>query len=147
MCNNNQDIPAEISNHGLLIEIGMRLRVKSSSTDKFVSCELVGMRCGKYLILRILEDDYPDEFHKPLKFILQPTSGVILYHEQVLYIFNKIASFTKEQAVISRYIIYKNYKIKIKKIKKRFIKNRVQNGYKKENCKKLYNILLKYSTI
>ena len=61
---NNRDMPDASSNHALLIEFGMRLIVKSCSTNESVSCELIGMRCGRYLILRMLEDDYPVEFHK-----------------------------------------------------------------------------------
>lgn len=47
----------------LFIEIGMQLIMKSCSTNESVTCELIGMRCGEYLILRIQKDDYSDEFH------------------------------------------------------------------------------------
>lgn len=61
---NNRDMPDETSNNGLFIEFGMRLIVKSSCTNETVPCELIGMRCSKYLILRIMQEDYPVEFHR-----------------------------------------------------------------------------------
>ncbi|RWX50834.1 protein YcgR [Candidatus Electrothrix marina] len=60
----NRDVPDATSNHGLLIKFGMRMIVKSCRTNKSISCELIGMRCGKYLVLRMLEDNYPAEFHR-----------------------------------------------------------------------------------
>ncbi|MCI5168561.1 MAG: PilZ domain-containing protein [Candidatus Electrothrix sp. GM3_4] len=65
----NRDMPDTTSCPELFIEIGMQLTVKSCSTNESVACELIGMRCGEYLILHILKDNYSDEFHikgKPL---------------------------------------------------------------------------------
>jgi hypothetical protein len=60
----NQYMPGATScSPGLFVEIGMRLTIKSCSANESVVCELIGMRCGKYLILRILKDNYSDEFH------------------------------------------------------------------------------------
>ena len=43
--------------------IGMKLIMESCSTNEKADCEVIGMRCRKYLILRILKDNYSDEFH------------------------------------------------------------------------------------
>ena len=60
----NQDMSGATScSPELFIEIGMKLIMESCSTNEKVDCELIGMRCGEYLVLRILKDNYSDEFH------------------------------------------------------------------------------------
>lgn len=76
----NRDLPDVTGNHGLFIEFGMRLTVKSCSTNESISCELIGMRCGEYLILRIQKDNYSDEFYtkgKPITVTLNTYAGCV----------------------------------------------------------------------
>ncbi|MCI5141200.1 MAG: flagellar brake protein [Candidatus Electrothrix sp. ATG1] len=52
-------MPDTTCNDRMNIEIGMRLTVKLCRINESVTCELVGMRYGRYLILRKLEGDFP----------------------------------------------------------------------------------------
>ena len=85
----SQDIPGATSCcPELFIEIGMQLIMESCSTNEKVACELIGMRCGEYLILRRQKDNYSNEFHtkgKPITVTSNTYPGcVVIFSSRVI---------------------------------------------------------------
>ncbi|XCC45378.1 MAG: hypothetical protein ABUS76_00365 [Candidatus Shikimatogenerans sp. Ttur] len=66
-----------------------------------------------------------------MKKYLKETYGIIIYQEQIMILFNKIASFSKKDTDLLRQSIGKKNNILLKKIKKKFIKGGIKNNYKK----------------
>ncbi len=80
-----------------------------------------------------------------LEEILSDTYGIIIYQEQVLDIFKKVANFTYGEADnIRRAMSKKDVKI-IEGVKPTFIKNCLSNGYSEEFALNLFDKLIKFA--
>lgn len=80
-----------------------------------------------------------------LEDILKETYGIIVYQEQIMEIFKKVASFTFSEAdLIRRAISKKNEKLILGE-KENFIKRSIKNGYTKETAILIFNDILKFA--
>ena len=90
-------------------------------------------------------DYFYDEFEKPLKPILEPTYGVIVYQEQVMQIVQTIGGFSLGGADLVRRAMGKKIKEEMDRLKGEFAIGGVKNGYKKEHCEELFDLIVKFA--
>ena len=83
---------------------------------------------------------------KDLESILKETYGIIIYQEQIMQIFNKLASYTYAEADLIRRAISKKKEDIIINEKEKFITRAVNNGYQKENAEKIYDLIMKFAS-
>ena len=86
-----------------------------------------------------------DEFIEPLKPILEPTYGVIVYQEQVMQIVQTIGGFSLGGADLVRRAMGKKIKEEMDRLKGEFAEGGVKNGYKKEHCEELFDLIVKFA--
>ena len=90
-------------------------------------------------------DYFYDEFEEPLKPILSPTFGVIVYQEQVMQIVQTIGGFSLGGADLVRRAMGKKIKEEMDKLKDEFANGGVKNGYQKEHCEELFDLIVKFA--
>jgi DNA polymerase-3 subunit alpha len=90
-------------------------------------------------------DYFHDEFEEPLKPILEPTYGVIVYQEQVMQIVQTIGGFSLGGADLVRRAMGKKIKEEMDRLKSEFADGGVKKGYKKENCEELFDLIVKFA--
>lgn len=90
-------------------------------------------------------DYFYDEFVEPLKPILKPTYGVIVYQEQVMQIVQTIGGFSLGKADLVRRAMGKKIKEEMDKLKGEFAEGGLKKGYKKEYCEKLFDLIVKFA--
>jgi DNA polymerase-3 subunit alpha len=90
-------------------------------------------------------DYFHDEFEKPLKPILEPTFGVIVYQEQVMQIVQTIGGFSLGGADLVRRAMGKKIKEEMDRLKGEFANGGVKKGYKRENCEELFDLIVKFA--
>lgn len=83
---------------------------------------------------------------KDLESILKETYGIIIYQEQIMQIFNKLASYTYAEADLIRRAISKKKEDIIINEKEKFISRAVNNGYQKENAEKIYELIMMFAS-
>lgn len=83
---------------------------------------------------------------KDLESILKETYGIIIYQEQIMQIFNKLASYTYAEADLIRRAISKKKEDIIINEQEKFITRAVNNGYNKENAQKIYELIMKFAS-
>jgi len=76
----------------------------------------------------------PDYLHPKLKKILEPTYGVIIYQEQVMYIAQELSGFSAGEADILQNAIGKKKRAELEKQKERFVIGAVKNGITKDTA-------------
>ncbi|AXH13524.1 DNA polymerase III subunit alpha [Halarcobacter bivalviorum] len=86
-----------------------------------------------------------DEFIAPLKPILEPTYGVIVYQEQVMQIVQSIGGFSLGGADLVRRAMGKKIKEEMDRLKGEFADGGVVKGYKKEHCEELFDLIVKFA--
>ena len=86
--------------------------------------------------------DYIDD---SLEDILKSTYGIIIYQEQIMQILNKMANYTYAESDLIRRAISKKKLDVIEREREKFINNSVQNGYKREICEKVYELIVKFA--
>ena len=84
-------------------------------------------------------------YHPNLESILKETYGVIVYQEQVISILVKMANFTYAEADLARRAMGKKKTSELIKIKDKFIKQAVVNGYNHSLCENVYEHILKFA--
>jgi DNA polymerase-3 subunit alpha len=77
--------------------------------------------------------------------ILKETYGIIVYQEQIMKIFNVIASYSVAEADLIRKAISKKKENVILEEKENFILRASKNGYSTEISTKIYNLILKFA--
>ena len=77
--------------------------------------------------------------------ILKETFGIIVYQEQIMQIFTKIAGYTVGEADVIRRAISKKKENIILEEKTRFILKAKENGYDEETSTKIYNYIMKFA--
>ena len=80
-----------------------------------------------------------------LEDILKETYGIIVYHEQVMRIIQRIAGYTLGAADILRRIMWRRDKDQLEKEKAKFLDGAVTNGFKKEQAADFFDVLAKYA--
>jgi DNA polymerase-3 subunit alpha len=90
-------------------------------------------------------DYFYDEFEEPLKPILSPTYGVIVYQEQVMQIVQTIGGFSLGGADLVRRAMGKKIKEEMDRLKGEFALGGVKKGYKKEHCEELFDLIVKFA--
>ena len=90
-------------------------------------------------------DYFYDEFEAPLKPILEPTYGVIVYQEQVMQIVQEIGGFSLGRADLVRRAMGKKIKEEMDRLKGEFANGGVKKGYKKEHCEELFDLIVKFA--
>jgi DNA polymerase-3 subunit alpha len=85
------------------------------------------------------------ELEEPLKDILDPTYGLILYQEQVMAIARKVAGYSLGGADLLRRAMGKKKKSELDKQFEFFEKGMQDNGFSAEAIKSLWDILLPFS--
>jgi DNA polymerase-3 subunit alpha len=90
-------------------------------------------------------DYFYDEFEKPLKPILAPTFGVIVYQEQVMQIVQTIGGFSLGKADLVRRAMGKKIKEEMDRLKDEFATGGEKKGYKKEHCEELFDLIVKFA--
>ncbi len=90
-------------------------------------------------------DYFYDEFTKPLKPILEPTYGIIVYQEQVMQIVQTIGGFSLGKADIVRRAMGKKKKEEMEKYGEEFAQGGVSQGYNYDHCRELFNLIEKFA--
>jgi len=90
-------------------------------------------------------DYFYDEFEAPLKPILEPTYGVIVYQEQVMQIVQVIGGFSLGGADLVRRAMGKKIKEEMDKLKDEFADGGVKKGYVREHCEELFDLIVKFA--
>ena len=90
-------------------------------------------------------DYFYDEFEAPLKPILEPTYGVIVYQEQVMQIVQVIGGFSLGGADLVRRAMGKKIKEEMDKLKGEFADGGVRKGYVREHCEELFDLIVKFA--
>ena len=85
-------------------------------------------------------------FNDDLKDILLSTKGIIVYQEQIMLIANKMASFSLAEADILRRAMSKKKISVIEGLKDKFINNSIENGYKREEVEKIFELILNFAS-
>lgn len=85
-------------------------------------------------------------FDDRLRFILEPTNGILIYDEQMMQILRTMANYTFGEADILRRAMSKKKIDTIKKEEEKFIKESVKNGYSEKLSKTIYDMILQYSS-
>ncbi len=80
-----------------------------------------------------------------LKPILEETYGIMIYQEQVMEVFRKLANYTFSEADLIRRAISKKKLSIIESEKTKFIESSVKNGYDKEAVEKVYNMIVDFA--
>ena len=86
-----------------------------------------------------------DYIHDNLKSILSSTYGIIIYQEQIMQILSKMANYTFSESDLIRRAISKKKLDIIEKEREKFIINSINNGYKKDICVKVYDLIIKFA--
>ncbi|WP_321469612.1 DNA polymerase III subunit alpha [Halarcobacter sp.] len=86
-----------------------------------------------------------DEFEEPLRPILEPTYGVIVYQEQVMQIVQTIGGFSLGGADLVRRAMGKKIKEEMDRLKGEFAEGGVKKGYVKEHCEELFDLIVKFA--
>ena len=84
----------------------------------------------------------PDE---SLRYILEPTYGILVYQEQIMEILKCMAKFSYAEDDIIRRAISKRKVKEIESIKEKFITNSIDNGYSEEVTNTVYEWILKFA--
>lgn len=84
----------------------------------------------------------PDE---SLRYILEPTYGILVYQEQIMELLKCMAKFSYAEADIIRRAISKRKVKEIESIKEKFITNSINNGYSEEVTNTVYEWILKFA--
>ncbi|MCI0500907.1 MAG: DNA polymerase III subunit alpha [Epsilonproteobacteria bacterium] len=90
-------------------------------------------------------DYFYDEFEAPLKPILEPTYGVIVYQEQVMQIVQVIGGFSLGGADLVRRAMGKKIKEEMDKLKDEFADGGVKKGFIREHCEELFDLIVKFA--
>ncbi len=77
--------------------------------------------------------------------ILKETYGIIVYQEQIMQIFTKIAGYSVGEADIIRRAISKKKEKVILEEKEKFIIRAKDNGYNEDVSEKIYNYIMKFA--
>jgi DNA polymerase III subunit alpha len=86
-----------------------------------------------------------DEFEKPLKPILEPTYGVIVYQEQVMQIVQTLGGFSLGKADIVRRAMGKKKLEEMIKYKAEFAAGAKDQGYSYDNAAELFELIIKFA--
>jgi DNA polymerase-3 subunit alpha len=86
-----------------------------------------------------------DEFDEPLKPILEPTYGVIVYQEQVMQIVQEIGGFSLGGADLVRRAMGKKIKEEMDRLKGEFADGGVKKGFDKSHCEELFDLIVKFA--
>ena len=90
-------------------------------------------------------DYFYDEFEAPLKPILEPTYGVIVYQEQVMQIVQVIGGFSLGGADLVRRAMGKKIKEEMDNLKAEFADGGVKKGYQRSHCEELFDLIVKFA--
>ncbi len=86
-----------------------------------------------------------DEFDEPLRPILEPTYGVIVYQEQVMQIVQTIGGFSLGGADLVRRAMGKKIKEEMDRLKGEFADGGVKLGYNRSHCEELFDLIVKFA--
>lgn len=86
-----------------------------------------------------------DEFDEPLRPILEPTYGVIVYQEQVMQIVQVIGGFSLGGADLVRRAMGKKIVEEMDRLKGEFALGGVKKGYNKAHCEELFDLIVKFA--
>lgn len=86
-----------------------------------------------------------DYIIEDLKPILDETYGIMIYQEQVMEVFRRLAGFSFSEADLIRRAISKKKIDLINSAKNKFIENSVKNGYDRNNIEKVYDMIVEFA--
>jgi len=86
-----------------------------------------------------------DEFDAPLRPILEPTYGVIVYQEQVMQIVQVIGGFSLGGADLVRRAMGKKIVEEMDRLKGEFADGGVKKGYNRSHCEELFDLIVKFA--
>ena len=90
-------------------------------------------------------DYFYDEFDAPLRPILEPTYGVIVYQEQVMQIVQTIGGFSLGGADLVRRAMGKKIVAEMDRLKGEFADGGVKKGYVRSHCEELFDLIVKFA--
>ncbi len=90
-------------------------------------------------------DYFYDEFDAPLRPILEPTYGVIVYQEQVMQIVQTIGGFSLGGADLVRRAMGKKIVEEMDRLKGEFAEGGVKKGYVRSHCEELFDLIVKFA--
>lgn len=83
--------------------------------------------------------------HNNFKEILNSTSGVIIYQEQLMEIIKKVCNYSYSEADIFRRIISKKKTDELKKLKEQFVNDAMKNNYSLTDANDIFSYIEKFS--
>jgi len=86
-----------------------------------------------------------DEFEKPLKPILEPTYGVIVYQEQVMQIVQTLGGFSLGKSDIVRRAMGKKKFDLMQKYKSEFADGAQEQGYQRAHAEEIFDLIEKFA--
>ncbi|HWG02169.1 MAG TPA: DNA polymerase III subunit alpha, partial [Trebonia sp.] len=86
------------------------------------------------------------ELEEPLREVLEPTYGLVVYQEQVMAIAQKVAGFSLGQADILRRAMGKKKKEELDKQHETFFAGMSANGYSKDAAQAVWDVLVPFSS-
>lgn len=86
--------------------------------------------------------EYLDESLRP---ILENTYGILIYQEQIMQVAQKMANYTLGEADLLRRAMSKKKMDVLKGEEEKFIKGSIQNGYKEEKAKEVFDLVLHFA--
>ena len=86
-----------------------------------------------------------DEFDEPLRPILEPTYGVIVYQEQVMQIVQVIGGFSLGGADLVRRAMGKKIVEEMDRLKGEFADGGVKKGFNRQHCEELFDLIVKFA--
>ena len=91
---------------------------------------------------------HPEEItylNDDVKKILEPTSNIIIYQEQVIQIVQKISGFSLADADSFRRAISKKQVNKLAALKKSFIEGGIKNGYSEQKVNEIFDYIFEFA--
>ena len=80
-----------------------------------------------------------------LESILKETYGILIYQEQIIAILGKVGGYSYQEADLIRRAISKKKENILKAEEEKFIKRAIDNGYKEEKAKEIYDLIVKFA--
>ena len=135
-----------------LESIGMTnlvMRIKPKNIEDISICSAL-YRPGpqKNIDVFLRNRNHPKEIkyiNDDVKKILESTSNIIIYQEQVIQIVQKVAGFSLADADLFRRAISKKQVDKLANLKKSFIDGGIKNGYTKEKVNEIFEYIFEFA--
>ncbi|MBP5256858.1 MAG: DNA polymerase III subunit alpha [Mycoplasma sp.] len=125
------------------------MRIKPKNIEDISICSAL-YRPGpqKNINIFLKNRNNPEEIkylNDDIKKILEPTSNIIIYQEQVIQMVQKIAAFSLADADLFRRAISKKQVDELSSLKKSFIEGGIKNGYTQKKVEEIFDYIFEFA--